>query len=282
MSLKKSIALVSSVALALGLVACGDSSNTAKDNSDNADCTPQHADIQTLTEGTLKVAAPVTPPYLTKEGGEFGGVDTAVLERIAKMECLDIDWQEVQYAAGLQGVQSKRLDVFIGGLYRTDDREKIMALGQTVYRDGMNLLSRDGYTKLEDLEGKNVGVIQGYLWNADLQRELGDSQVKQFQTSDALFNDLKAGRVDVAVLTTAEAAHRLAQDPDLGLKSEAFEPTEKVGPSMQPGEVTFPIEISNTSLRKAFDADIKELHESGEIAKILEEYKMDPELSGDA
>lgn len=276
---KKLIApLATTSVMALLLTACG--GDSGGDSTVADDCTPAHEGIQTLEEGVLKVAAPVTPPYLTKSGNEFSGVDGEIIKEIAANECLEIQWEEVQYGAGLQSLQSGRLDTFVGGLYRTDEREGLMAMGETVYRDGMNLLSAEGYSSLEDLEGATVGVIQGYLWNADLVAELGDGNVKQFQTSDALFNDLKAGRIDVAVLTTAEAGHRLAEDPDLGMESVLFEPNEKVAASVDPGQVTFPVESDNDSLRQAIDDNITELTESGRVAEILEEFDMDPTLAG--
>lgn len=96
----------------------------------------------------------------------------------------------------------------MGGIYRTAERAQLLNLGAKVYRDGVALLSKESYTSLADLASKKVGVIQCYLWNKDLQAALGDDAIKQYQTSsDALFSDLKAGRINVAVFTIVEAAY---------------------------------------------------------------------------
>ncbi|NKX51586.1 transporter substrate-binding domain-containing protein, partial [Arthrobacter deserti] len=98
-------------------------------------------------------------------------------KEIAALECLEVDWQEVTFAAGLQSLQSGRVDTSMGGIYRTAERAELLDLGGTPYRDGVALLCKEGYKSLEDLAGKKVGVIQGYLWNKDLQAALGNDAV---------------------------------------------------------------------------------------------------------
>ncbi|NKX56693.1 substrate-binding periplasmic protein [Arthrobacter mobilis] len=265
--------------LGLSLTGCGSSSGTS---TAAADCTPAHAGLETVNAGKLTVGTPVTPPYVLKSGGEISGVDAEIIKEIAALECLEVDWQEVTFAAGLQSLQSDRVDTSMGGIYRTAERAELLELGATAYRDGVALLSKEGYKSLEDLSGKKVGVIQGYLWNKDLQAALGNDAVKQYQTSDALFSDLKAGRINVAVFTTAEAAYRLSQAPSDGFVSETFEPTEKVKATLEPGQVVLPHPKGADAITKAFDEDIQTLISNGRIGEILSEQKMDPALAGDA
>lgn len=265
--------------LGLSLTACGSSSGSS---SAAADCTPAHAGLEPVNAGKLTVGTPVTPPYVLKNGDEISGVDAEIIKEIAALECLEVDWQEVTFAAGLQSLQSSRVDTSMGGIYRTSERAQLLDLGATAYRDGVALLSKEGYKSLDDLAGKKVGVIQGYLWNKDLQAALGNDAVKQYQTSDALFNDLKAGRINVAVFTTAEAAYRLSQAPSDGFVSEAFEPTDKVQATLEPGQVVLPHPKGAEAMAKAFDEDIEALVANGRIGEILSGQKMDPELAGDA
>lgn len=264
--------------LGLSLTACGSSSESA---AASGDCTPAHAGLEPVNAGKLTVGTPVTPPYVLKTGNEISGVDAEIIKEIAALECLEVDWQEVTFAAGLQSLQSGRVDTSMGGIYRTAERAQLLNLGATAYRDGVALLSKEGYKSLADLAGKKVGVIQGYLWNKDLQAALGDDAIKQYQTSDALFSDLKAGRINVAVFTTAEAAYRLSQAPSGGFVSEPFEPTDKVKATLEPGQVLLPHPKDAGAMAKAFDENIQTLVASGRIGEILGEHKMDPALAGD-
>ncbi|GER21523.1 cystine ABC transporter substrate-binding protein [Zafaria cholistanensis] len=273
------IAGAACLALGLTLTGCGSSSGSS---AAAADCTPAHAGLEPINAGKLTVGTPVTPPYVLKNGTEISGVDAEIIKEIAAMECLEVDWQEMTFAAGMQSLQSGRVDTTMGGVYRTAERAELLDLGATAYRDGVALLSKEGYKSLEDLSGKKVGVIQGYLWNKDLQAALGNDSVKQYQTSDALFSDLKAGRIDVAVFTTAEAAYRLSQAPSDGFVSEAFEPTEKVQATLEAGQVVLPHPKGADAMTEAFEEDIKTLVENGRIGAILSEQKMDPALAGDA
>jgi polar amino acid transport system substrate-binding protein len=245
-----------------------------------ADCQPKHQ-IETLEEGTITVAVPIQPPYSYQVDGKWVGLDYESLEAIAALECLTLNVQSVSYATGLELIQTGRVDTAMGGIYRTDERVKILSMGATVYREAAALVSFDGYANLDSLKGARVGVVQGYLWNEDLQRELGADAVTVYQTSDAMYNDLKAKRIDVAVYGTAEAGYRLQQEPDSGLVVELFEPTEKITATLEPGHVTLPKTLGNDQLTTAFDEDIAELLASGAIAKILEGHNVSGDLAGE-
>ena len=43
-----------------------------------------------------------------------------------------------------------------------------------MYVDGMGIISKDGVTDIPTILTRNVGTVDGYLWVADLQAQLGD------------------------------------------------------------------------------------------------------------
>jgi polar amino acid transport system substrate-binding protein len=117
--------------LGLTLTGCGSSSGSSPAA---ADCTPAHAGLEPVNAGKLTVGTPVTPPYVLKNGGEITGVDAEIIKEIAALECLEVDWQEVTFAAGMQSLQSGRVDTSMGGIYRTAERAGLLDLGATAYR----------------------------------------------------------------------------------------------------------------------------------------------------
>ncbi|MCW2641702.1 MAG: amino acid transporter substrate-binding protein [Dactylosporangium sp.] len=182
----------------------------------------------------------------------------------------------------IASVESKRADLSIGGVYRTDDREKLLDLSATMYRDRMALLSKKDVTSVASLKGKTVGVIQGYLWNQELQKSLGTDAVKIYQASDGLVNDLANGRVDAGVLTTAEAGFRAAQNKNANFKVTNFEPDASVPSSQKAGEVILAMTKGNTAMKQAFNEDIKTLIQGGTIGRFLKENNMAENLAGGA
>lgn len=264
------------------IAACGSASSPAATaGSAPADCTPAHSGLSTLNDGKLTVSVFVSPPYSKIDGDSLSGVDGEIIKKLAAMECLALDAKSVDGAAVINSVISKRADLAIGGIYRSEEREEIMNLSDTAYRDGMVVLSEDRHKSVTDLEGKRTGVIQGYLWNSDLQKALGDDSVVVFQDTASLMADLESGRIDAAILTSAEGAFRAAAS-DQKLKAEPFEPSDQIESSTEPGQVVLAMVKGNDSLTLAFNENIKTMIEDGTIAALLEDEGMDPELAGSA
>lgn len=236
-------------------------------------CKPAHS-VTTLEPGKLIVSVYVTPPYTVKEGSSYGGVDGDLIKKLAAMECLNVDMREIAAAGLIQSVQSKRADTALGGIYRTPERAQLLELTSTVYDDGMVLLGKADYKTVSDLKGKTVGSIQGYLWTADLQKVLGQDAVKIYMASDGMINDIKNGRLDAAVLTTAEAGYRVRQEPNAGFKFNQITADPRIASSEHPGEVVFPITKGNTALVKAFSDDIATLLKDGTVAAVLKKNGM--------
>ncbi|MBN9189703.1 ABC transporter substrate-binding protein [Microbacterium sp.] len=275
--MRKASIAVFIAAASLALAGCASSGGGSA--SVPAGCTPAHK-FDTVESGKLTVATPVSPPYSIKDGSSYKGLDIEILQKIAKMECLSLSTQEMSFAAGLQSVQSGRVDTAAGGVGKTEERAKVMGLSTTTYRDGMALMSKEGYKTIDQLKTLTIGVVQGYFWNDDLIKVLGNDRVKQYQGSDAMFADLDAGRINVAVSSTAEAGYRKTQFPKSGLKIELLEPTDSVAGSQGFGEVAIPTKKGASAIESAVNADVQSLLNDGTIAGILKSYNIDPALAG--
>jgi polar amino acid transport system substrate-binding protein len=276
----KMLALPAALLLAGGLAACGGGSDE-KPAAVGTGCKPAH-NFTTIDKGKLTVSVYVSPPYTEQKGSAFGGVDGLIITELAKRECLELKASPVAGAALIASVQSKRADLAIGGVYRTAEREQLLELSDTMYRDGMALLSKKDVSGVAGLKGKTVGVIQGYLWNEELQKALGTDAVKIYQASDGLVNDLTNGRVDAGVFTTAEAGFRASQNKAANFKVTEFEADASVPSSQKPGEVVLAMTKGNTAMKQAFSEDIKALVSDGTIARFLKDNNMSEKLAGGA
>ncbi|KQQ20987.1 hypothetical protein ASF48_10565 [Rathayibacter sp. Leaf299] len=271
--------LLLATTLSAALLALSGCAATPAAVSASSDCDPVHDGITTLTPGTLSLSVYTTEPYTTLSAdGELGGVDGKIIQAIADMECLTIAPTNVASAAAVSSVQSNRADALISGLYYTAERAEAIGLSDPMYRDGMSIVSNDGYSSLEDLSGKGVGVIQGYLWNDALASALGTDSVTQYQDSSSMMSDLDAGRIDAVVLTSAEAAFRVSSDD--GLTAEAFASSPEIPTSQELSNVVIGVAQDDTGLVEAINADLETLTADGTIGEILESEGMDPELAG--
>ena len=243
---------------AASLTACGSGSGSTV----AAGCKPAHQ-FETVESGTLSVATYDLPPFTKVVGQNLTGVDGDILEAVTKKECLTIKVTSMSAAAVIPTVQSGRADVAAGNWYRTSARAEIVNLSDPMYTDQMAFISKDGVSSVSQLVGKEVGTVDGYLWVDDIKKVLGSS-VKVYPTTLNMNQDLKAGRIEIGIDSYGSGKFN---NPNL--KVEVTKPDERVKASLQGAQSSFPIPRSNTALLKAMNADIAEMHSSGDMAKIL-------------
>ncbi|WP_193752112.1 substrate-binding periplasmic protein [Pseudomonas abietaniphila] len=243
-----------------------------------ADCVPAHT-FETLTPHVLTVAAWSFPPYsIPGAGTKLSGVDGEIIKRIAEKECLTIKTTALDPAAVIQSVVAKRADVGIGDWYRTAERNKILGLTAPIYLDVMGIISKDGVTKVADLEGKRVGTVQGYLWVPDLQKVFGDNLVL-YPNPVAMAQDLASNRLDAGADSYAVAIAAQQKGGFSGYKITVSEPDSRVKASLEPGQTAFAYTKGNAALGEALSADIDAMHKSGEIKKILKSFGLSEDAS---
>lgn len=238
------------------------------------DCKPAH-EFKTVTPGTLTVSTYEFPPYTTTaQDGTLTGVDGEILKRIAAKECLKLAVTMVDPAAAIQYVVSNRADLTAGDWYRTSERAKVLGLTAPLYLDQMGIFTKEGASTVAALEGKTIGTVQGYLWVSDLQKLFG-SKVKLYPNSVALAQDLAAARIDAGADSYSVGIAAQQKGGFAGIQIKVAEPDKRVRATVEASQSGFPFTKSNTALGEALDANIKDLHESGEITKILNAFGLD-------
>lgn len=243
------------------------------------DCTPQH-EITTVNAGFLTVAAPTFPPFSVPQGdGGLTGIDGEIVNEIAARECLEVRVEQVEYATAVPYVISNRADVAIGNYYRTAERGKVVNLSAPLYLDQMGIYSKDGISSISDLVGRRVGTVQGYLWVSELQGILG-SELTLYNNYVALYQDLDAGRIDVAIDGIAVGTAAQQEGALQGVEIKVAEPDERVRASVAPPQAGLPLTPGNEGLLTAVDEIIADLHATGRLAEIMVQFGM-PESATD-
>ena len=254
-------------ALAFGATALSGCSAAA--TAQNADCKPAHT-FPTVAEGKLSVVLYDLPPFSKLEGTKVTGVDGDIVNAIAEMECLTVSAKSVATAANIPTVQAGRADVSIAAWYRTASRAEIVGLTDPIYTDQMAIISKDGLDDAEQLKGRSVGTVDGYLWVDDMKKLLGDS-LKVYPTTLNMNQDLAAGRIDVGIDSYGSAQFNKKGD----LKVAVIKPNEAIAASKEAAQIAIPVPQKNTELLAALNADLKTLRESGKLEEILKANGLD-------
>ncbi|WLS05797.1 substrate-binding periplasmic protein [Shinella oryzae] len=238
------------------------------------ECTPKHQ-FTTIEEGTLTVAVTTYVPHsFVDDGGNMKGIDGDIAAEFAKRECLKVKAVAVDPAAAIQYVLSGQADIATGDWYRTAERAKVMSLSAPLYTDQMGIYSKEGFKNVFDLEGKQVGTVQGYLWVADLKAMLGGS-LKLYPNSVNMQQDLSSGRIDVAVdgYSTGVVAEQKGALGDVKVNVAA--PDQRVKATKEAAQAAFPYSLNAKEFGVALDAAIAEMHADGTIVTILKSYGLD-------
>lgn len=278
------IPLVLSLLAAISLVATACADPSAPSGGDatapSEDCVPQH-EFDTIEAGVLTVAQFSNPPFSDTEGDRLIGAEGEILTRIAEMECLQIKVVPGNVAAAIPSVETGRADTTLGSWYRTAERSEIVLLSDPVITVYLAIASRkgSGIEQISDLEGRTVGSAIGSLWVDDVNALIGDDQ-KLYETLEASYADLKAGRIE-AILNSEPTAVRQIQLAGLEDEVEIYipDPDPAVGATLQPGQTNFPVNLGNPALQQAINAGLAALRESGEFDEILAKYGISAEAN---
>lgn len=238
-------------------------------------CTPTHRIDQLVAPGKLTVAIYEYPPFSVTTGGEIGGVDGEMLKVIAKAACLTLAPVVVDPAATIQYVISGKADIAGGDWYRTSERAKVLGLSYPTYLDQMGIYSKTGASKVQDLVGKQVGTVSGFLWVTDLQKLLG-TNLRLYPNPVALAQDLAAGRVDIGVDSYGTGAYAQGKGGYPGIQIKVAEPDPRVRSSAEAAQANLLYTKGNASLGASMDATIQEMHRNGAIAGFLTSFGLSP------
>ncbi|MCX5053262.1 MULTISPECIES: substrate-binding periplasmic protein [unclassified Streptomyces] len=243
------------------------------------------AALGTLTPGVIKVAVQPYAPYTTVQGGRIVGLDGDILAYVAKKLGLQVKPQVTDFAGMLAGVQSRRVDMTIGGVAWSADRQKQGLFTDPPYYSPPAMAVRSGktYKTVNDLKGLNLGTVEGYVWVKSIQAVPG-ARLHAYPDATGVFDDLGAGRADVGFLDPLIIIAAQRQRPELKIRTEYLTPPTaaevKAKPAyayFQPYQTGFYLPKKATKLEKAVSAQIDAMYTNGELAKLVKKYGGDPE-----
>ncbi|MEU2913890.1 substrate-binding periplasmic protein [Streptomyces massasporeus] len=276
----RSLAVALSAMLLISTVAaCGSGGNDAPKNVSD-----ETAALGTLTPGVIKVAVQPYAPYTSVQGGRIVGLDGDILASVAKKLGLKVEPEVTDFAGMLAGVQSRRVDLTIGGVAWSADRQKQGLFTDPPYYSPPAMAVRSGktYKTVSDLEGLNLGTVEGYVWVKSIQA-VPRAELHAYPDANGVFDDLGAGRVDVGFLDPLIIIAAQKQRPDLRIDTEYLTPPTAAQVEAKPAyayfqqyQTGFYLPKKATKLERAISARIDAMYRDGEMAKLVEKYGGDP------
>ncbi|MBL3688020.1 hypothetical protein D3248_13790 [Leucobacter zeae] len=286
MNLQKRTALiaVSAACSALLLLAgCSSTPPGAEPSSGGSsapseDCSPRDADLKTLTDGTLTVAQYEYPPFSMSDGpANLTGLEGDVLTRFAEAECLTLQVNKGDAAAMITAVATGRADTTLGSWYRTKERAEKVRLSAPIIISPFSSVTQGEVSTVDELKDLKIGVGQGLIGVDKLKEVLGGN-LSTYQNDDAVYDDIKAGRIDGTVQGFIAAHTYLSKHGITGFDVTVLEADDRLPATLDPGQTNFPVNQENEALGAAIDSFISELRDSGELDKIAEQYDLDPSV----
>ena len=273
-------AALSATLLLLTASACGSGGGDAPKN-----VSASAAALGTLTPGVIKVAVEPYAPYTSVQGGRIVGLDGDILNYAAKKLGLQVKPQVTDFAGMLAGVQSRRVDITIGGVAWSADRQKQGLFTDPPYYSppAMAVGSGKTYRTVDDLKGLNLGTVEGYVWVKSIQSVPG-AKLHAYPDANGVFDDLGAGRIDVGFLDPLIIIAAQKQRPDLKITTEYLTPPTaaqvKAIPAyqyFQPYQTGFYLPKQEAKLEQAISAQIDAMYKNGELEKLVKKYGGDPQ-----
>lgn len=185
----------------------------------------------------------------------------------------------------LAGVQTRRVDITVGGVAWSADRQKQGLFTDPPYYSPPAMAVRNGktYKTVDDLENLNLGTVEGYVWVKSIQSVPG-SKLHAYPDANSVFDDLGAGRVDVGFLDPLLIIAAQKERPELKISTQYLTPPTvaqvKAKPAyayFQPYQTGFYLPKKASKLEQAISAQIDAMYTNGEMAKLVEKYGGDPE-----
>jgi L-cystine transport system substrate-binding protein len=220
------------------------------------------ADVKTVEAGKLTIGMNGDMPMTQIKDGALGGTDGELMVWVAQQIGLEPKPVQMDWAALIEATKQGKLDVMHGAMGWLEARTKIMILSEPIYYFGTLLAQKEenNYTTFADMKGHKVGTVTGFTLVPELKTVEGIGEVKLYDTSDGVMQDLLAGRIDMAILDPPLVQYAIFQHPEWKIKQVPLTPEPDKYPVMSTKyNVIFGINKNEPELAEAINGAIKKV-----------------------
>ncbi len=212
------------------------------------------------------------PPYEffeTERGeGKPVGFDVDIATYITEELGYELEIQDMDFNGIIPALQAGRADFAMAGMTPTPEREENVDFSSIYYEAKNTIVAKagSGFKTYEDLAGKTVGVQLGSIQEQEAREkaeEIGDIALEPRNKISELIQEMKAGRIDAAIVEDTVAAGYIANNPDLEFT------TLDAGAEASGSAIAFP---KDSELREDFEAVLEEMKENGTLESLIKKW----------
>ena len=224
--MKKFLALMLAMLMALSLVACGGGNNAADDNNAN-----NGGDDDAMTKLVLGTSADYAPFEFMypDESGEmvYGGIDVSVAQYIADEMGVELQVENMGFDYLLTSLDKGDFDIVLAAMEATPDRLENADFSDPYYTDVPPAIlvkadKADQYKALADFNGKSIGA-QTATTKLDMVNEMEGVNPVALQSVLDLVNELVYDKVDAILVDGGVAKQYAEANPDLVIADASAE-----------------------------------------------------------
>ena len=222
--MKKIIAMMLALMMALTLVACGGGEDKPDDG--NKDDEPKK---EVLVMGTSADYAPYEFMY-PDESGEmvYGGIDISVGQAIADHMGKELQIENMSFDYLLTNMQNGKCDMVLAAIEVTDDRLLVADFSDPYYTDLPAMIvvmadAADSAKTLNDFSGKLVAAQTATTKEAIVTDSMPGAELVSLQVVTDMVNQLVNGKVDAIVLDGAVAMQYVENNDNLVIAEASAE-----------------------------------------------------------
>jgi polar amino acid transport system substrate-binding protein len=234
-------------------------------------------------EGVIRVGFANENPYaFALPDGTLTGEAVEVARAVfTELGIEEMEGVLTEFGSLIPGLQAGRFDVITAGMYINPDRcEQVLfadpeyQIGEALIVEADNPLDLHSYEDIADNSDVTVGTGAGYL-EYDMLLDVGvsEDQIVTFPDDPSGFAGLQAGQIDAWTGTAPTLQSMLDRegDPNFELADPFTQPVIDGQPTINYGAAAFRFE--DRDFRDAFNAELNELKESGELLDIIGEFE---------
>ena len=262
--MKKFIAMLLVLTMALALAACGSSAPAEAPAADAA--------FTTVEAGKLIMATNATfPPYEYIEGNEIVGIDAEIAAAIAEKLGLELQIDDMEFDAIVESVKGGKADIGLAGMTVTPERQEVINFTAN-YATGVQVVivtEDSAIASVDDLFAEGAMHIIGVQRNTtgdlystwDLE-DAGLATVDRYSKGADAVQALLTGKVDCVVIDNEPAKAFVEANAGLKILDTAYA-VEDYAAAMSK---------DNEELFNAVNKALEELIADGTVASIVEKY----------
>jgi len=214
---------------------------------------------------TIGTEAEFAPFEVRLENGSFYGFDIALGEAIAKELGLKVDYIDTDFAGIILSLNSGKFDIAMPAMTITEERKKSINFSDPYFDTGLSLAvpANSPVQKLDDLNGKIVGVQLGTTGDLYASSLKNVKEVKRYPHAPDAFLDMKNGKVDAVINDDVVSKPIVAKDPNSFKIISGLLTIEQYG---------IAVPKDNEALLQKINAALKKIKENGTYDQIYDQY----------